>query len=204
MEQFRTSDPAATPSAQSLEARLVWQLAAMPRSASRVSDVNGAATDQLTDDVLSRIDILEHLLTGQYLAVEKIPPPPSSNHHHHTEYNERHFWHQLATFVSVRDDSDEPRNEAAIDAALNAMRAILGMMENRDVLYSLAIARHIGGRVAEFHPRQQLGRPDHPNSEIHKLEVARHFVEVEDQKGTTQVIQRICGMAMRSWTLQKR
>lgn len=41
------------------------------------------------------------------------------------------------------------------------------------------------------------------NNEINKLKVAHHFVESEDQRGTNQVYQRICGMALRGWALQK-
>ena len=77
-------------------------------------------------------------------------------------------------------------------------------MENRDVLYSIAIARHVGGRLLEFHPPNRVqAATDDPNDEVKKLQVACDFVAAEDQRGTTQVIQRVCGMAMRGWMLQK-
>ena len=78
------------------------------------------------------------------------------------------------------------------------------MLENRDVLYSLAVARHIGGRLVEFHPpRPVISQTDDPNDDVKKLAVAQLFISQEDQKGTTQVIQRVCSMAMRSWILQR-
>ena len=198
-EQFRNPD--ATP--QSLEARLVWQLATMPRDASHSNGANGHMSDHLTLEVLPRIDTLEHLLTGQYLPQNQIPLPPSQQHDH-SKYNEQSFWLHLGRFCSIRDESSDPSSLQQINDNLAAMRGILGMMENRDVLYSLAIARYIGGRMSEFHPRQQLPLTNNdPNDDVNKLEVARHFIESQDARGTTQVIQRICGMAMRSWTLQK-
>jgi hypothetical protein len=77
-------------------------------------------------------------------------------------------------------------------------------MENRDVLYSMAIARYIGGRLIEYNPPHRVqAQTDDPNDDVKKLQVAHDFVSAEDKNGTTQVIQRVCGMAIRSWILQK-
>ena len=203
----RTDDVASIQACQSLEARLVWQLASMPRFAHPPSSANGASNDQLTMDLLLRIDIVEHLLTGQYLPRARVPSPPGPEPHYadqpgkHAHLN---FWHQLGRFTSTLDEGSDPNGVREINDALGILRGLLGMLENRDVLYSLAIARHIGGRLLEFNPPQhvvpQTGDPD---DEVKKLQIAQQFVELEDQKGTTQVIQRICGMAIRSWILQK-
>ncbi|KAI7361886.1 hypothetical protein KC336_g21766 [Hortaea werneckii] len=84
------------------------------------------------------------------------------------------------------------------------MRGILGMLESRDVLYSIAIGRHVGGRMPDFHPaRPSIATTNDPADEVNKLKVAHAFVEAEAQKGTTQVIQRVCGMALRGWSLLK-
>lgn len=197
-EQFKTLDAATI---QSLEARLVWQLAIMPRSASMSNGPNGQAPDQ--HDLLQRIDIIQHLITGNYLPQSKVPSPPSQIYGN-LKHNEQLFWHQLGKFCSIEDVNPEIPAHQQINDCLNAMRGVLGMMENRDVLYSLAIVRYIGGRLNEFHPKQPLPTTTNdPNDEINKLEIARRFVENEDARGTTQVIQRICGMAMRGWILQK-
>lgn len=50
------------------------------------------------------------------------------------------------------DDRTGPMVLPEINEALASMRAILAMLESRDVLYSIAIARHIGGRMPDFHP----------------------------------------------------
>lgn len=206
MEQMkaRSDDIPSMQNVQSLEARLVWQFAVLPRLASS-EGVNGAASDPLTTELLLRVDTLEHLLLGTFLPPQRIPPPPSSEiQPDHLKFHQQKFWHELGRFTSIRDDTADPNSTHMINDALLGMRGILGMLENRDVLYSLAIARHLGGRLLEFHhPRPVVPQSQDPNDEVRKLEVAQQFVSEEDRKGTTQVIQRICGMAMRAWILQK-
>lgn len=185
----RNDDAASTHALQSLEARLVWQLATMPRSANPANGPIGV-------DLLPRIDTVEHLLTGQFLPQARIPRPQADH---------QDFWSQLGRFTSTRDDMSDPGSQREINDALGVMRGVLAMAENRDVLYSIAIARHIGGKTPEFHPpRPVVPQTDDPNDDVKKLQVAHQFVEIEDQKGTTQVIQRVCGMAIRGWILQKR
>ncbi|EME50210.1 hypothetical protein DOTSEDRAFT_68927 [Dothistroma septosporum NZE10] len=210
-EQFKSRSQADNSDGKplrSLEARLVWQLAAMPRFAA--SSANGSGADPAVYELLPRIDTMENLLTGQYLDLDRVPsppqqPPPSEDRDSqqaNQKYNEMFFWHHLARFVAVRDD-----NAAALQEVTNVLltlRNILNMLENRDVLYSMAVTRHIGGRTPEFHPQRHLvTSTNDPNDDVNKLKVAQTFVENEDQRGTTQVIQRMCSMAIRAWMLQK-
>ncbi|PPJ60291.1 hypothetical protein CBER1_01318 [Cercospora berteroae] len=209
VEQFKTREDANARQTQSLEARLVWLLASMPRAYHRMT--NGAANDLAVQELLPRLDAVENLLTGQYLDPSRVTPPPqqqppmppgSDSAVVNQKFNERSFWHQLARFVAIRDDTTNVQRE--IDDALGTMRNLLHMLENRDVLYSLAVARHLGGRIPEWHPQRHLvPSSNDPNDPVGKLRVAQQFVETEDQRGTTQVIQRICSMAIRSWILQK-
>ena len=208
MDQMRsrTDDMASIRAVQSLEARLVWQLAIMPRSASWPNGANGVNSDHQTLDLLPRIDTVEHLLTGQFLPPARMPPPPSSDHQHDgVNYDRMNFWCQLGHYTCIRDDTSDPAGLREIKITLDTMRGILGMLENRDVLYSVAIARHFGGRAPEFRPPQPVvSQTNDPEDDMRKLQVAQQFIEGEDQKGTTQVIQRICSLAIRSWILQKR
>ncbi|KAM3419126.1 hypothetical protein BST61_g5074 [Cercospora zeina] len=208
VEQFKTREDANARQTQSLEARLVWLLASMPRTYHRMT--NGAVNDLAVQELLPRLDVVEHLLTGQYLDPSRVMPPPqqqpmppgSDSAAMNQKFNERSFWHQLARFVAIRDDTTNMQRE--IDDSLLTMRNLLHMLENRDVLYSLAVARHFGGRMPEWHPQRHLvPSSNDPNDPVGKLRVAQQFVETEDQRGTTQVIQRICSMAIRSWILQK-
>lgn len=209
MEQMRsrTDDSESIKACQSLEARLVWQLATMPRSASFSYDANGRVADPLTHEVLLRIDVIEHLLTGQFLLKERMPRPQHRESDYQGDralYELHRFWHQLGRCTSIRDDASDPQGALQISEALGMMRGDLGMIESRDVLYSLAIARHIGGRLLDFNPPNHVvPQTNDMEDDVKKLQVAQQFIEMEDQKGTTQVIQRICGMAIRSWILQK-
>lgn len=208
-EQFKMSSDHTAKPLRSLEARLVWTLASMPRAAA--SNANGAGNDPLLQELLPRVETVENLLTGQFLEQNRIPPPPqqpgpSQPHQDHTpahqKYNEQSFWHNLARFASIRDD--HPATVKEVNDALNLLRGILNMLENRDVLYSVAVARHIGGRLPDFNPqRHVVASSNDPNDDMNRLKVAKQFVELEDQRGTTQVIQRVCSMAIRSWGLQK-
>ena len=84
------------------------------------------------------------------------------------------------------------------------MRNILNVLENRDVLYSMAIARHFGGRQADFYPdRLLVSTSNDPEDVIAKLVVAQRFITQEESTGTTQVVQQLCGMARKSWTRQR-
>ncbi|KAF2211595.1 hypothetical protein CERZMDRAFT_98476 [Cercospora zeae-maydis SCOH1-5] len=209
VEQFKAREDANSRQTQSLEARLVWLLASMPRTYHRMT--NGAASDLAVQELLPRLDVVENLLTGQYLDPGRVIPPPQSQPPMppgsdsaaiNQKFNERSFWHHLARFVAIRDDTTNMQRD--IDDALVTMRNLLHMLENRDVLYSLAVARHFGGCMPEWHPQRHLvPSSNDPNDPVGKLRVAQQFVETEDQRGTTQVIQRICSMAIRSWILQK-
>jgi hypothetical protein len=209
VEQFKAREDANGKQTQSLEARLVWLLATMPRNFHRMT--NNAANDPVLQELLPRLDVLENLLTGQYLDPSRVSPPPqhqpsilpgTDSSAVNQKFSERSFWHHLAQFVAVRDDSTNVQRE--MDDVLATLRNLLHMLENRDVLYSLAVARHIGGRMPDWHPQRHLAASSNdPNDPAVKLKVAQQFVESEDQRGTTQVIQRICSMAFRAWVLQK-
>lgn len=204
VEQMRTApgDPATSASIRSLEARLVWQLATMPLSS--------ASSPQLA----TRIETLQALLTGQILPPHRVPtsppPPPTESPNQEQrqqielQYRQNVFWYHLAAVTAARDDLQDPSAPKQVNASLAEMRGILSNMENRDVLYSIAIARHIGGRLPDHHPgRQPVPPGPDPQDDINKLTVAMKFIEMEDQKGTTQVIQRVCSMALRGFALQK-
>lgn len=210
MNQMSAKDEPDTSGILSLEARLVWQLAILPRHAATYSnnDPNG---DPPLAELLPRVDTVECLLTGQFLEPNKVAPSPQAQSASasaqdssaaNQKYNERSFWHHLSKFVSYRDD--HPSGMQGVNESLAVIRNVLAMLENRDVLYSIAIARHIGGRLPSFDPQRHLPVSNNDAADdVNKLKVAHQFVENEEQRGTSQVIQRICSMSIRSWKLQK-
>jgi len=192
----------------SLEARLVWSLAAMPR-VHHLHNTNSTSSNSLTRELLPRLDVVEHLLTGRYLDVARVPPPVVSVAETSAEQDlksaQQAFWYHLGRFTSLRDDQGDVQTLEDVSRELANMRVILNMLENRDVLYSIAVARHIGGRMPDWSPQTpHLPLSNDPNDDVNKLHVAHGFVQTEDQRGSSQVIQRICSMSLRSWSLQQR
>lgn len=189
----------------SMEARLVWNLVILPRlsPASPSSETNGSTVSKAMNEQLSnvkrRLNILEALLTNNVLDTNLIPEingkpavPPAN-------FYEIEFWRNLGLFAAISETSSDSNKK--IENALNSMRNVLGQLENRDVLYSIAVARYYGLRVAEFPGGMQQAFSADDSDRHTKLFIAKHFIEQEaNGKGTTQVIQRFCSIAVRSWS----
>jgi hypothetical protein len=168
--------------------------------------------------------VVEHLLTGQFLAADRIPPEspiapslvgfpdlpipcinPDSIQVAQLKDQELNFWHQLGRFASVRDD--DPTNANAVQSVHNTLltlRTLLARTESRDVLYSIAVLRHIGGRLANYHPRRPLPvSTNDPSDFPGQVRVAQAFLEREERAGSTWVAMRLSAMALRGALLQK-
>lgn len=205
VERFRQGqNGTSTHGLMSLEARLIWQLAVLPRAIQS----NPLPPQMLT--LLQRLETVQNLLCGTFMDANMVPlsppatPPDPKVVEQYTQYLQDAFWHQLGRFVSIRDDLNSSDAAHQIATALASMRNILSMLENRDVLYSMAIARHFGGRMVDYYMHKTLvSKSAEPDDPIAKLAVAMNFIRDEDSQGTTQVVQRLCGMCRRSWVLQR-
>ena len=196
---------------RSLEASFVWSLMGLcPRVANTPNATNGEVNHPEVDDgakdTTARLQVFEKLVCGEYLDTEPLPPTESASNGTAFEaqlrYREREFWRLVHTFLTIRDDEASSAKE--IDDTLGSCRNLLDSRENRDVIYSIAIARHVGQRVAEFPDNVQQPADNDEQDARTKLYVAKKFIEDEaNGKGTNQVIQRLCGMAMRSWTVRR-
>lgn len=155
-----------------------------------------------------RLDVLETLVTNQYHEGETLSHPTSSTPRNvpmlneQLKYREREFWRLISKFVTLHDDEASSAKE--IDDTLTSCRHLLDSRENRDVIYSIAIARHVGQRMAEAHGAgNEPIKGKETNDEAdgrQKLLVAKNFIHDQATgKGTTQVVQRVCEMAIRSW-----
>lgn len=195
---------------QSLEASVVWSLMGLCRRVAAdpaVSNghVNYQDNDNGVHEAAKRLEIFESLVSGQYLDAEPLPPEDEAARNspvfdEQLKFREREFWRLMGRFLTLRDD--EASSAKDMDDTLGASRNLLDSRENRDVIYSIAIGRHLGQRMAEFPDNMQQPNANDEDDEKTKLYVAKKFIEDEAMgKGTTQVIQRLCGMAMRSWTM---
>src|SRR5205823_5767203 len=105
------------------------------------------------------------------------------------------FWHSLGEYLRLRDDP-EVSFARERDRCLTRMRDLLDGRENRDVLYSICVAREFtpridhggGGSGFEKSLPQHLDEQDPRN----RLAVAKRFIQEESRTtgGTTNVVRR--------------
>ncbi|KAA8648634.1 putative C6 finger domain protein [Aspergillus tanneri] len=202
------SDPNVVARLESFEASVVWSTMTLCRHVMSVSNgTHGQDYDLLASS--KRLDVIEAMITGEHLdsnPLAQFPPretpanPPSLADQ--LAQRSLDFWSAIGHFLTLHDNEASSAKE--IDDTLARCRTLLDTFENRDVTYSIAIARHLGQRWADF-PRS-FPQPITTNEKDSgaKLYVAQKFLEQEaGGKGTTQVIKRVCGMVLRSWIVSR-
>ena len=196
---------------QSLEANVVWAMMNMCRQATNKpkNEDDSGGVDELdvkdgVHDATKRLEIFEALVSSDYMDSESAPQHPEMTNgtalDNQLKGRERDFWRLIHKFLTIRDDEASAAME--IDDTLASCRSLLDSRENRDVVYSILIIRHVGARIAEFPNNLQPDVNDEADSKA-KLAVAKTFIESECEKGTNQVVQRLCGMAARSWVIKR-
>ncbi|CAO2650661.1 Nn.00g019530.m01.CDS01 [Neocucurbitaria sp. VM-36] len=192
----------------SQEARLIWHLlGSCKHTPPATNGANGSANGFAENDDLSlrevraRFDILEALLTNQYMEsnpLRQLSYPADVQEPKRAEID---FWLSLGDFAQYSDSETAP--PGAADHALATMRNVLHMQEVRDAIYSIAIARHYGSRLGGFPNALPAPVNQHAESDLNKLLVAMSFISHESRSATQQVLARICDMAMLSWTVSR-
>ena len=195
------NDPNGIARLESFEASIVWSIMGLCRHITSVAN-GGDKPDSVLVTASARLHIVEALITGDHMErnpLEQSPVrEPALSFSDQIVQRSLDFWSSIGHYLTLHDDEASSAKE--IDDTLARSRALLDTFENRDVIYSIAIARHLGQRWADF-----------PNSFPHaittnekdvgaKLYVAQKFLEQEASgKATNQVVKRICGMVTRSW-----
>ncbi|PMD64100.1 uncharacterized protein K444DRAFT_492794, partial [Hyaloscypha bicolor E] len=184
----------------SVEARVVWALASMVRTAAAESNGVNVKTVPATDDpteATNRLNVFETLLTGRVAASNPLTAPVAGSTDHH-RLRELEFWYTLGNFVCHQYEDAAAAKE--VDETLSALRNLLDGRENRDVLYSIAVVRGLGQRVSEYTDNDTPLHLDESDNKS-KLLVAKKFVMDEAAgAGTTNVIRRLCDLSARSWS----
>ncbi|KAL6233179.1 hypothetical protein BDW75DRAFT_232212 [Aspergillus navahoensis] len=201
------SDPNVLARLESFEASVVWSTMTLCRHVMNVS--NGSQPDYDLLATSKRLDVIEAMITGDHLdsnPLAQFPTrqpaakPPSLPDQ--LMQRQLDFWSAIGHFLTLHDNEASAAKE--IDDTLGRCRTLLDTYENRDVIYSIAIARHLGQRWADFpHSFPQPITTNEKDAGA-KLYVAQKFLEQEaGGKGTTQVIKRLCGMVVRSWYVSR-
>lgn len=212
MEEMRSHahKKASPPALASLEARMIWSLAMMPRT-QHMYGAHDASSNSLVLELLPRLETVEHLLTGRYMDPSRLPSPPATvldnTIEASTKSSQQAFWYHLGRFTTLRDDQGDAQTLEQVASELSNIRLVLNVIEHRDVLYSIAVARHLGGRIIDWNPQnpQQLPMTNYSDDDdVSKLNVAHGFLQTEEQRGADKVVRRMCSMSLRAWSLQPR
>ena len=196
---------------QSLEAMVIWAMLGLCRKAATTKDAAGNinADDEREDvvDTAKRLDMFEALVTGEYLTAETAPAtnPPDAKLVGNTlekqlAQNQYTFWYNIHRFLTLRNG--DPDFQKSIDEVLLECRKTLENRESRDVIYSIMVVRHIGPTIPGFPNAVKAPETDEEQDAQIAITVAKRLVEEEaGDKGTNQVVTRLCGLAARSWAL---
>jgi hypothetical protein len=179
-----------------VEARLVWALADLVRQGDVKSSHSLVPTQDDPLEAGHRLTVFETLLTGAVATTNALTQPvPGSTDHH--RLRELEFWYTLGNFVCLQYDQEGSAKN--IDDTLSALRVLLDGRENRDVLYSVAVIRAIGQRVAEYTESDEPVHFDESDNRS-KLSVAKKFIVAEGEGGgTTNVMRRLCEVVAKTW-----
>lgn len=205
--KYKSSSPDMT-GVFSQEARLIWHLlGTCKHTPPATNGTNGSASsfadaeDLSLREVRGRFDILQALLTNQNLESNPLRQVSYPADIPESKRAEVDFWLHLGDFTQYADSDTAP--PGAADHALATMRSVLQMLEVRDAIYSIAIARHYGSRTGGFPNALPAPVNQHAESDLNKLLVAMSFISHESRSATQQVLARICDMAMLSWTVSR-
>lgn len=186
----------ALPATKSLEASVIWSIMSIARRVASQNNPEEVKAGVL--DAAKRVEVLENLLLGQYLYSDVLLDTETMNGTGlQAQLNQRvrEFWRLMHKFLTIHDDEASASHE--LDETLLGARACLDVKENRDIMYSIALVRLHGGR-------ENLENNDGGSAQGDDLGKAKKYLkEAAEGKGTTQVFQRVCGMAMRAWTLPR-
>ena len=210
---------------QSLEAHIIWETMLLARQVSlSVAATNDPSSSieimEGVHDVAKRINAFEALVTNQKLNPANTLPEPTKSGatspagrpalQEQLLSREQNFWYFTSKFCALRDDAKslEENPVEEIDKVLTDMRLLLDSRENRDILYSMAVIRHVGHKLATRAAAQAAGEStvgqlvsNNEDDPATKVNVARRFIQEEASgKGTNQVTQRVCGMAVMAWS----
>lgn len=178
-----------------IESKVIWKLMCMPRVVFEKAKENrvNPFSDPHLQDALYRLQVVEALICNKNLAGGYVWPTGNNAPH---KARENQFWRQMGGMLAL-----PVSDRVKIDGYLSELRKLLDVREARDVLYSAAVVRHFG--VAPPPQPKTLAEAAKHSRDITTQKVAKKFLEDEAaNKGTTQVMQRICGMLVRSWAIQ--
>lgn len=198
MRNTKQNDYEAVQKIPHMEAKVTWRLMCMSRAVHELikgDPIPPNAQDPQLQEVLYRLQVVEALVCNRILAPGTVWPAVDINVAP-DRARQVQFWRLMGGMLALPHTS-----RIHIDGYLSEIRKILDLRENRDVLYSIAVVRHIGLAPPPL-PKTVAEAAKHTR-DIRDQKIAKKFIEDEAaHKGTTQVMQRLCAMVVRSWAIQ--
>lgn len=200
IQRTQPNNHAAMVSSGVLEARLIWALATLPYVLCPAAS-NAAATmlPHPADGIeaRNRVLVIQTLLNGDSLMDNPLARP--TNDPQSLRNREFQFWYTLAEYLRCGDDRS-PAMMGKKDEQLGHLRRLLDGRENRDLLYSIAIARDLSPLVEPGYEHSVPQHHDESNPK-NKLFVASNFIRQEAQVagGTTNVVRRLSEIAIQAF-----
>lgn len=147
-----------------------------------------------------RLQVFEALVSGETLTMNPLTPP-NPNDADIRRRNELEFWYNLAKYLLREHSSPSPADVSVRECCLQSMRALLGGLENRDVLYSIAVLREYTRHWDACWNEQTVPSHLDESDARSKLAVATRFIRDESlsTRGTTNVVRRFTDLAYRAF-----
>ncbi|KAF4988136.1 hypothetical protein FGRMN_9940 [Fusarium graminum] len=201
LEAVKANDHTQMANSGILETRLVWELARavydVP-STSTVTDNKTLPRDGDAKETQNRVRVVEALLCGDSLTSNPLCLPMADADGDRSRQFD--FWYSLAEFILTRENPNSQPAVKAREDMLTRMRYLLDGCENRDVLYSIAVARELAPHFDSPYGTTAAQHVDETDPK-NRLAVAAKFIFQESQVtgGTTNVVRRICDIAHRAF-----
>ena len=188
----------------SLESRVLWTLMQLPRDVQTIKTEEGLPNaNNGMDALLRRLTVFELLITGRTREFNSLVMPTATLMSQDVLRGQQMaFWHHLGEFVALHEVKKMPNSQYlnGVEDTIAEMRKFLGGRESRDVLYSIANLRYLGGPKSPLRYPEKRTRIPASNKKA-ALELARKSLEDEAANGTNQVVQRISAMALRKMAM---
>lgn len=200
VQRTQTNDHPGMVSSGVLEARLIWALATLPfvLCPQATNAANNAAPHPADGiEARNRVLVIQTLLNGDFLTEN--PLSRALNQMQTPGGREFQFWYTLGEYLRYCDEQT-PTKAAQREKELNRLRQLLDGRENRDLLYSIAIARELAPMFEAGYEHTVPQHHDESNPRD-RLFVASSFIRSEAQVtgGTTNVVRRLSEIAIQAF-----
>ncbi len=207
----RPEDAATLKIRQSLETDVIWSLMGLCRSAAgggaaeKTSTVDDATQEQGAElpaqddalvEALQRFDVVERLFSSLTAENGSIKTETETESNESAEIKDDNFWGLARQLVRLNGDDQSKAREDL----LWKIRPLLDKREQRDIIYSIGIVRQLRSVIPGFPLQMAKPTSDDEKDPANRLLVARVFLERETVKAGTFVCQRLCAMAVKTWS----